>query len=202
MGQRFKWVYQFRIQLHEVAPAVWRRIEVPETYTFWDLHVAIQDAMGWTDCHLHVFQIPDPSSNRRLEFGIPDEELPEADRRELPGWEYPIADYFTPANPDAIYVYDFGDNWRHAVTLEGILPKVKWGRYPRLLEGARACPPEDCGGPYGYARLLRILGNPRHKDHGDMRAWVGEGFDPEAFNPAGIRFDDPDARWLLTFTDS
>lgn len=202
MGPRFKQVYQFRIQLREVKPPIWRRIQVPETYTFWDLHVAIQDAMGWFDCHLHVFQIPDPVSNRRVEFGIPDDDLHGDDRRELPGWEYQIADYFSPTNPVAAYTYDFGDNWRHTVTLEEVLPKVKRGRYPRCLDGARACPHEDCGGPPGYDRLLRILKKPSHEDYEDMRAWVGEGFDPDAFNPARVSFQDPDARWLLTFTDS
>lgn len=201
MGQRFKRVYQFRVELQEVEPTVWRRIQVPETYSFWDLHVAIQDAMGWLDYHLHEFKLTDPASNRKVSFGIPDDELEEADLTMLPGWEYLIADHFSPANPVAAYTYDFGDDWQHTVTLEEILPKDKWGRYPRCLDGARACPHEDCGGPPGYDRLLRILRNPAHEDYEDMRAWVGEGFDPEAFNPAWVKFDDPHARWLISFID-
>jgi len=202
VGRRFKRVYQFKIQLLDVEPPVWRRIQVPETYSFWDLHVAIQDAMGWTDCHLHVFELGDPATNRKVEFGIPDHDVEEADRRELPGWEYSIADFFSPSNLSARYVYDFGDNWRHSVVLEEIVPRVKWGRYPQCIDGARACPHEDCGGASGYAELLRILRNPRHEDHEQMRAWVGEGFDPEAFNPAWVKFDDPEARWLAAFVDT
>lgn len=201
MGKRVRQVYQFRIQLREVEPPVWRRIHVPETYTFWDLHVAIQDAMGWLDCHLHVFELTDPATGSKVEFGIPDDDVEEADRSQRPGWEYQIADYFSAVNPEAAYTYDFGDNWRHTVTLEEILPRVKWGRYPQCLDGARACPHEDCGGPPGYDRLLRILRNPAHEDYEDMRAWVGGRFDPEAFDPARVMFDDPEARWVASFVD-
>src|SRR5262249_38134478 len=80
------------------------------------------------------------------------------------------------------YEYDFGDGWRHEVRLEKALepePKVK---YPRCIDGARACPPEDCVGPWGYADLLEALADPRHPEHRDMREWVGGRFDPEKFS--------------------
>ena len=74
MRKRFNKVYQFKISLKGIRPPIWRRIQVPETYTFWDLHVAIQDSMGWLDCHLHEFEIIDPSTGMKVEIGIPIED--------------------------------------------------------------------------------------------------------------------------------
>ena len=70
--KNFKSVYQFKITLNDTKPPIWRRIQVPETYTFWDFHVAIQDAMGWYDCHLHDFEIGKPRTPDEKHFGIPD----------------------------------------------------------------------------------------------------------------------------------
>ena len=202
MSKRFKQVYQFRVELKEVEPPIWRQIQVPETYSFWDLHVAIQDAMGWLDYHLHLFELTDPALGIKVSFGIPDDDLDELDMEILPGWEYPIAEYFFPDSPVASYTYDFGDDWKHTVTLEGMLSREKGVRYPRCLEGARACPREDCGGPRGYEELLRILRAPWHEDYEGMRIWAGEDFDPEVFSPAHVRFDDPHERWELAFIDA
>ena len=106
MKKKFNRVYQFRITLKDIKPTVWRRIQVPETYTFWDLHVAIQDVMGWFDCHLHQFKILEPMTNTKVDIGIPDED---DDYYEiLPGWRQKILDYFSPDNKTADYIYDFG----------------------------------------------------------------------------------------------
>ena len=75
MRGRFKKVYQFKITLKGIKPPIWRRIQVPENYTFWDLHVAIQDSMGWEDYHLHEFEILDPSKGLKVNIGIPPGEL-------------------------------------------------------------------------------------------------------------------------------
>jgi len=93
---------------------VWREIEVPGTFTFWDLHVAIQDAMGWQDYHLHRFTIPHPRTGQERIFGIHNLH---ADCDDPPGWATQIATMFTTDNPTARYEYDFGDNWQHTVTL-------------------------------------------------------------------------------------
>ena len=82
------------------------------------------------------------------------------------------------------YEYDFGDSWEHEVLLEGLLLKDKDVKYPRCLEGARACPPEDCGGVWGYRNMLAVLSDPTDEEHASMLEWVGGGFDPEAFNPS------------------
>jgi hypothetical protein len=124
MRKKFDMVYKFKITLKRIKPPIWRRIQVPETYTFWDLHVAIQDVMGWLDYHLHHFEIFNPSTGVREEIGIPDEDF-EWSRIILPGWEQKIADYFSIDNDKAEYIYDYGDNWEHIIKLEKILPHKK-----------------------------------------------------------------------------
>lgn len=192
MKKKYGRVYQFKITLRGVKPPVWRRVRVPETYTFWDLHVAVQDAMGWFDCHLHLFEVVDPSTGLNVEIGIPEKESDESG--EIPGWEVKIADYFSMENRSAAYVYDFGDNWEHRVELEKILPREKNVAYPTCVDGKRACPPEDCGGVLGYEDFLRAIRNPKHKEHEEMLEWVGGEFDPEHFDVKEVRFDDPDDR--------
>jgi hypothetical protein len=94
MKKKFGQVYQFKIALKDVKPPIWRRIRVPETYTFWDLHVAIQNVMGWSDYHLHLFDVVDPSTGMKCEIGIPEKEY-DAYEETLPGWKQKIADYFS-----------------------------------------------------------------------------------------------------------
>lgn len=181
----------FKITLEGVAPAIWRRIAVPATYTFWDLHVAIQDAIGWQDCHLHAFSIKTPDK-RMVQIGIPDEERMGRDSM-LPGWKIKIADFFKKKGDIAEYEYDFGDGWEHLVELESITEKEKGRKYPACLDGARACPPEDCGGPEGYERLLKILRNPKSSEYKEMKEWAGD-FHPEAFDSGNVVFDNPGQR--------
>ncbi len=89
MKKKFDQVYQFKISLRGIKPPIWRRIQVPETYSFWDLHVAIQDSMGWSDCHLHQFEMFSPSTGMNIKIGIPDEEGYDMDIH--PGWKLKIA---------------------------------------------------------------------------------------------------------------
>lgn len=116
-------VYQFKLLLLEVAPPIWRSIQAPETYSFWDLHVALQDSMGWLDYHLHLFRVPKPVTGEVVQIGIPDDDAFEGDEPILPGWKIPIADYFPRPGVVAQYDYDFGDGWEHELTLEAILPR-------------------------------------------------------------------------------
>ncbi|MDI3524632.1 MULTISPECIES: plasmid pRiA4b ORF-3 family protein [unclassified Kosmotoga] len=191
MKKKFDHVYQFKITLKGIKPPIWRRIQVPETYTFWDLHVAIQDAMGWLDYHLHEFEIINPSTGLKVNIGIPDEDF---GRDVLPGWKQKIADYFSMENPKANYTYDFGDNWEHKIELEKILPREKGVTYPVCIKGKRACPPEDCGGVWGYEELLEAIKDPAHERHEELLEWLGEDFDPEHFDVNEVSFDDPNKR--------
>jgi len=198
MDQR-RSTFQFKIQLRDVAPAIWRRIEVPAKYTFWDFHVAIQDAMGWLDYHLHAFRLRDPASDNEIQIGIPDPEPFEDEPDILPGWMIPVSRYLKVG--DRInYEYDFGDGWEHDVEFEAIGSRQAKTIYPRCVAGARACPPEDCGGPHGYAELLETIATPRHPEYESTITWLGGSFDPKAFDPRRVRFDDPQKRWRVAFS--
>ncbi|MCJ7572493.1 MAG: plasmid pRiA4b ORF-3 family protein [Candidatus Thermoplasmatota archaeon] len=196
MKKKFDKVYQFKITLRESKPPIWRRIQVPETYTFWDLHVAIQDSMGWSDYHLHEFEIMNPTTKRKVRMGIPEGDF---DQEVLPGWNHKIADYFFMENKKSDYIYDFGDDWNHIIKLEKVLPCDKNTNYPICIKGKRACPPEDVGGVYVYENFLEIIRNPRHPEHKSMKEWAGGEFDSEYFNMEAVHFDDPDKRWKGTF---
>jgi hypothetical protein len=194
-------VHQFKITLQDVKPVVWRRIQTPAGYTFWDLHVAIQDAMGWKDMHLHEFQILEPKKRELEAIGIPDDDdfsLAEV----VPGWERSVANYFSGENPAATYVYDFGDDWKHELILEEAMPVVPHVESPVCLDGGGACPPEDCGGPNGYAEFLRAIKKPGSPRGGELLEWVGGSFDPRCFDAKDVTFDDPGARWEWSFNES
>lgn len=196
MKKKFTQVYQFKITLEGIRPPIWRRIQVPETYTFWDLHVAIQDAMGWLDYHLHEFEILNPANGLKVTIGLQDDDFP---KRNLMDWAQKIANYFSPENPSADYIYDFGDYWQHKIQLEKILPREKNVSYPVCIKGKRACPPEDCGGIGGYEQLLDIIKDPEHEEHDETIEWLGEGFDSEDFDPKDVNFNDPAARLKMAF---
>ena len=181
---------QFKILLKRIRPPIWRRIHVPSDYTFWDLHVAIQDAMGWDDYHPHEFVTKDLKTGSEIRIGIPDDEAMFWGVEILPEWEILAVDYFSQANPKAIYRYDFGDGWEHTITLEKKVPLERGADYPRCLGGRRACSPEDCGGPYGYESLLESITNPEDANHETRLEWVGAAFDAEHFDPEEIIFND------------
>ena len=192
-NSNYKNVWQFKIVLEDTKPTIWRRIQTPENYTLWDLHVAIQDAMGWADYHLHQFETIELKPGNIKYIGIPDED---DCMNTAPGWKEKISDWFSLDNRKTMrYVYDFGDSWNHKITLEKILPKEKKIKYPICIAGALACPPEDCGGIGGYYDLLEIMDNPKHEEYKDMIEWLGgEKFNPEDFDIAEIEFDNPRER--------
>jgi hypothetical protein len=193
-------VLQFKVTLLEVEPPVWRRIQVPEEYSFWDLHVAIQDAMGWLDYHLHEFSLAQPSSRAAIKLGLPDDEF-DSGRDTLPGWQIPVTLYLSEPGQAAKYDYDFGDGWSHEVLLEAIMLAEEGAEYPRCLDGKCACPPEDCGGPYGYANFLQAIADPEHPSHNDLVEWAGGDFNPSRFDLGQVRFDDPRERWEIAFSE-
>lgn len=189
---------KFRIELAGIAPLIWREILVPARYSFWDLHVAIQDSMGWWDSHLHAFRPPGRSRTPAFEFGIPtDDDFTEV----TAGWEVFIADYFPEVGVRLSYEYDFGDGWEHGVELLAIEPRVKGRRYPQCVGGERACPPEDCGGVPGYQRLTEALLDPKNEEHEDLGEWIPKGWGPEVFSPSKVRFDSPTRRWKYAFSE-
>jgi hypothetical protein len=110
-----KQIFQFKITLTRIEPAIWRRIQVPAKYSFWDLHVAIQDSMGWLDSHLHSFSLRPKHKRESIQIGIPDEDWDEIPV--LAGWQVPINDYLYDPGQSMQYLYDFGDHWMHDVLL-------------------------------------------------------------------------------------
>ncbi|MGA2705616.1 MAG: plasmid pRiA4b ORF-3 family protein [Isosphaeraceae bacterium] len=165
-------VYRLRITLADIEPAIWRLVEVPDC-SLGELHEVIQIAMGWQNTQMHQFVVNGKHFCQAL--------LDDIDLEDEAGIR--LSQIFKgKKKPRIVYEYDFGDSWQHEITLEKTLeaePKVK---YPRCLEGARACPPEDCGGAWGYADFLEAIADPKHPDHRDMKEWIGGKFDPEKFS--------------------
>lgn len=170
-------VYQLRIALVYIDPSVWRRLEVRGTMTFGDLHDAIQTAMGWEDCHLWAFYVGKTEVSPASEqFDFPGEP------RAQPAGSTTLDDLLAGRRIKFRYIYDMGDDWLHEIKVEKILAREPGVQYPRCTGGARACPPEDCGGFPGYFDFLEALADPKHSEHGEMLDWIGGEWDPEAFN--------------------
>jgi len=200
-----KLVYQFRITLNVVEPPVWRVIQVPAEYTFWDLHVAIQDAIGWLDYHLHEFRSDKKHSSSNIRIGIPMSEEFDTPSEPLVGWDVELENFFHLPGDKMYYEYDFGDGWLHEVLLEGILLREKGVKYPGCIAGAQSAPPEDCGGPGGYYNLLEILADPYHEEYKETVAWLRHHaknylpFKPDSFCIESIKFSSPRRRWNSAF---
>ncbi|MEU5720278.1 plasmid pRiA4b ORF-3 family protein [Micromonospora sp. NPDC047738] len=167
-------IFQLKVSLAGVRPTVWRRVRVPGGYTLDRLHRVVQHAMGWRDCHLHSFEIDG------CQYGEPDPDGDLAFRDELDV----RLDEVLGKGGRFRYTYDFGDWWEHDLVVEDSCTADPDERYPSCLEGERACPPENVGGPSGYAVLLAALADPAHPEHEAMRDWVADGFDPDSFDAA------------------
>jgi len=187
-----KEIFAFHIQLAEIVPAVWRRLEIRAEGSFWHLHCAIQDAMPWEDRHLHEFRFPAGDMETRI--GMPGFDEFEEDGGPLASWETPLGDWFIAAPARCLYVYDFGDDWVHTITLESRRAAEASLRYPRCTGGARRCPPEDVGGSHGYSEFLDALSNRHHSEHRTYQQWIGGPWDPEEFRPDEIVFSKPGIR--------
>ena len=170
---RSKSLYQLKITLKNARPPIWRRVQVLNTTTLGELHGIIQTVMGWTGGHLHQFTI------LGREYGHPQ---PEFDFNVLDESRVKLSQLVAGEKFKFLYEYDFGDGWDHEVLVEKVLPSQPDGQYPVCLAGKRACPPEDCGGVWGYAELLQSIQDASHPDQEEQREWLGEDFDPEAFD--------------------
>jgi|GEM_PF-119592 len=167
-------VYRLRIDLQGAKPPIWRRIEVPDC-SLADLHDAIQVAMGWTDSHLHEFEV----NGERFRTPTPFDDPHDFDIEDASDvW---LSDLFRKPGGKFHYVYDFGDYWQHVIKVEAIESGDSSLVYPRCVTGRRNCPPEDCGGIWGYEELLDALADPENPEHADRLEWCGV-FDPEEFS--------------------
>jgi pRiA4b ORF-3-like protein len=168
--------YLIKVTLLDTDPPIWRRVLVPHDITLRQLHRIVQTVMGWTDSHIHQFvfkgqKYSDPAY--KLETGIIDERKAR------------LSDVIFTVGNRLLYEYDFGDGWRHELRLEKVLAQDDSFR-PVCVAGERACPPEDCGGPFGFAELSEILGNPDHPEYVDRLEWLGGEFDPTYLDLARV----------------
>ena len=169
-------IYQLKITLKNIEPAIWRRIQARGDITLFRLHEYIQGFMGWEHSHMHEFRIkgerygrPDPDGEAMFGTQINKDK------------EFKVCDLVSKGDMFE-YVYDFGDDWRHEIEVEKVLEAEAGVGYPVCLTGERACPAEDCGGPWAYAEMLEALKDPEHEDYGHYFEWLGGEFDSEEFD--------------------
>jgi hypothetical protein len=171
-------IWAIKLSLREIKPQVWRRIEVASTITLADLHQVIQTALGWTNSHLHEFDLGDVRYGMTRVDGF-DDGLD--DMQDEAGVRL---DTVCQPGDRFIYNYDFGDGWEHVVVIEKAVAIEPGTRYPRCTAGRNACPPEDCGGPWGYADMLKTLAGKRNAERAELIEWLGGEFDPRDFDLA------------------
>jgi len=165
--------YQVKVTLLGTKPPVWRRLVLPGQWNLGLVHDALQVGMGWLDGHLHEFEV----GGRRI--GVPDPD----------SWGPPVVaetrvrllEVVSAKGDRMDYLYDFGDDWKHRLVVEAVLPHAERAA---CTGGRRACPPEDCGGVWGYEELLTALADPGHERHEELTQWVGPDFRPDLFDAA------------------
>jgi hypothetical protein len=190
--------YRLKIVLLGSKPMIWRRLQVPGNSTLGWLHVVVQVSMGWTNSHLHHFVtsaglFSDPRQRDGMDFT----DVPEGNE-----FKATLEQVAPEEGTKFGYEYDFGDSWSHVIMVEKILPSdAAESKVAVCLDGARACPPEDCGGLPGYESLLKALKNPKHPQHKTLLSWLGRPFDPEAFDPVKMNTWLKKLKWPLV-TDS
>ena len=167
-------LYEIRVQLRDIEPPIWRTLRVRPQTSLSRLHKVLQKAMGWTNSHLHLFEV-----NGKL-YGEPstDWDIEVLDSRKMT-----MEKIFSRGIKSFVYEYDLGDSWRHDITLLGTV-EGEAGEKIACIAGARSCPPEDCGSIPGYYELLVALFDPHHEEHDAMLEWVGGKYDPNAFDLA------------------
>jgi len=167
-------IISLKVTLRGIRPPIWRRLLMPGNMTLGDLHWAIQAAMGWEDAHLHLFNIDGKM------YGDPHSVDDVISERRL-SLDAMIKSGVT----RFAYIYDFGDDWEHAIVIEKCQPPDEGRPYPACIAGKRNCPPEDCGGSWGYQNMIAVLADPTHPEYADQIEWISEDFDPEDFSVIG-----------------
>lgn len=167
--------HHLKITLKNTRPVISREVLVPSDLRFDRLHQVIQIVMGWEDCHLHQFTVGGLRDG--LHIGIPDDSgMPGP--QTLDEKRYTLEQIAPAKGAKFLYWYDFGDDWFHDITVKSIGEPKPGALEALCLKAAGACPPEDCGGPWGYARMLVVLADPAHEEYEELREWIGGDWDP------------------------
>ena len=172
-----KKVYQIKITLNGSAPEIWRRLLIPSDLLLSNFHYVIQTAMGWTNSHLHQFVKDRTFYTERM---VDDDLWEEMDNIDYKGMI--VSDLLKRTRSRVTYEYDFGDSWEHEIVVEKVLSPDDSLDCPICLAGEMNCPPEDCGGVWGYSDLLKILKQPEHEEYKEYLEWLGGEFDPSHFD--------------------
>ena len=162
-----------RIELIEIEPLIWRRVRVARSESFKRLHDIFQIVLGWQDSHLHEFRAG------ALAIGMID---PDADEALQDENNWTLKELLDTGVKEFEYVYDFGDDWVHGIVVEPATRSGAPGASPLCLAGENACPPEDVGGPHGYAEFLKAIADPAHEEHESYLRWIGGVWDPKGFD--------------------
>ncbi|MCC6579261.1 MAG: plasmid pRiA4b ORF-3 family protein [Phycisphaeraceae bacterium] len=200
-------VYTLRIVIRCSKPPIWRKVAAPSDMTLGQLHQVIQIVMGWEDEHLHQFKLTDKSLIRDIPgllLKLTKEgrwsdiftathgvrvfvaaTTPYGEPTEMEGEDedsVTLAEVCPKVKTRLTYEYDFGDSWEHIIEVQKIEEPKAGVAYPVCLGGKLACPPEDCGGIHGYYNMLAAVIDPKHEDHESVIEWMGDDYDPEAFD--------------------
>ncbi len=170
-------IYQIKISLVGAKPPIWRRILVPGDMRLAALHGVLQTVMGWENEHLHMF------TSGGMDYGVRDDAFGGGFGSETRDEsKYALSQLLRKPKDSLVYEYDFGDGWNHKLVVEKILADDGSIPLPRCTGGKRACPPEDCGGVWGYMDLIEAIADPDHPSHQEMVEWYGDEIDPEHFD--------------------
>lgn len=168
-------VIQFKINLKGGKPAIWRRFLIEKDIFFDEFHDVIQAVMGWENCHLYEFKVENYTiSQINDDFDDFNDSIDST--------KITLAEVFKKEKQKIIYTYDFGDSWTHEILVENFLEKEINSIYPVCLKGKNNCPPEDCGGIWGYQELLETIMDTNNPDREEVLEWIGEDFDPLHFD--------------------
>jgi Plasmid pRiA4b ORF-3-like protein len=167
-------LYELHVELEHIKPPIWRRILVPGSIKLPKLHDLLQLVMGWSDSHLHSFEVGHKT------FTLAHAEMD--DLHMLDEQKYTLGRVLGESVREFVYEYDFGDSWRHRIKVKPVpRPNTDWF-YPLCVAGQRAAPPDDVGGVGGYLEFLSAIQDPKHDEHESMLTWIGGAFDPDGFD--------------------
>jgi Plasmid pRiA4b ORF-3-like protein len=184
--------YLLHVELRYFKPAIYRDVIVDPSIPLSKLHKIIQAAMGWEDAHLYGFALHNGKPSASYWRALSNQKFEPPQNDDGMGWDRSNSDRTTllshvlrKPKDKLLYMYDFGDDWEHLITLKDIVRTKE--PMPWLVKAQNACPPEDCGGMPGFVNMLDAFTNPKHPEHEGVREWLGDDFEPGAFDFSALQ---------------